>query len=149
MLKPIFCLLLSLSSLAAMADSAKDQQVTELSQKAIKLIKGQGIESACKQFADPSAGFIRGELFVYVHDIHAKMICHAVNPRLNGKDMIDLKDVDGKYFNREMLKIATAGEGHGWINYQFVNPVSKKIQPKTSYIERIDGYIVGVGYFKD
>jgi len=148
MLKPIFCVLIATASVIASAESSKEQQAKDLAKKAVIVVKKEGIDAACKKFVDPAGGFIQGELFVYVHDIRAKMICHAANPRLNGKDMIEMKDTDGKYFNKEMVKIATS-TGNGWVNYQFVNPVTKKIQPKSSYVERVDDYIVGVGYFKE
>jgi hypothetical protein len=39
-------------------------------------------------------------------------------------------------------------KGSGWVNYSWTNPVTKKVGPKTTYIQVVDGYWVGCGYFK-
>jgi cytochrome c len=36
----------------------------------------------------------------------------------------------------------------GWQDYKFTNPVSKKLENKRAYIEKIDNYIVGCGIYK-
>lgn len=131
----------------AQAQTPSDEEVVKLVKKAIVQIKQGSIESSCKQFADPQGGFINGELYVYVHDMNAKMICHATNARLNGKDMIDMRDVDGVYFNKAMVDLAK-GKGSGWVHYKFLNPATKTIMPKSSYVERVDDFIVGAGVYR-
>ena len=47
-----------------------------------------------------------------------------------GKDLIDLKDVDGKEFVRERVALGKSKPSF-WQDYKFTNPVSKKIEPKS------------------
>ncbi|MGH6874074.1 MAG: cache domain-containing protein, partial [Aestuariivirgaceae bacterium] len=62
-----------------------------------------------------------------------------------GKDSRLLQDSDGKFYGVEILERATA-EG-AWVNYKRFNPASGKIQPKISWVRRIDGYVIGCGYY--
>lgn len=129
------------------AQGATEEDVKALVKKAVAQVKKSGVEGACKDFANPSGGFINGDLYVYVHDMQAKMICHATNAKLNGKDLLEMLDADGKPFNKEMVSIAST-KGSGWVSYKFLNPVSKKIEPKVSYVEREGDVIVGAGMYK-
>ena len=54
-----------------------------------------------------------------------------------GKNLIDLKDVDGKAFVKERVDLAQS-KGTFWQDYKFTNPVSKKIEPKQMYCEKLD-----------
>jgi signal transduction histidine kinase len=134
------------AGLVVLAQGPSEDQVKGLVKKASAHVKQAGIEKACKDFADPNGGYIRGEIYVYVHDMQARMICHATNAKLNGKELIDLKDADGKAFNREMVEVVNKSGG-GWIRYKFVNPATKKIEPKMSYVEREGDVIVGAGIY--
>jgi len=144
------CALLVLSWAAAVhADSADD--AVALVKKAKAHLKKQGPEKACKDFADPAAGFQNGELYVVLQDVREagtlKIVCHAKNPRLNGKDLTELKDADGKQFNKEVISLVKE-KGQGWLDYRWVNPVSGKIEAKSSYIESQDGLVIVAGIYK-
>lgn len=139
-------LLVATSSVHAVT-SYKESAVA-LAQKAVAHAKKNGVETACKDFADPRGGFIQGELYVFVQDMQAKMICHATNAKLNGKDLSSLKDVDGKFFSKDMATLAKT-KGNGWVEYQWVNPVTKVIEPKASYVEKVDDNTwLGVGIYR-
>jgi cytochrome c len=44
----------------------------------------------------------------------------------------------------EMMKT----KDRGWQDFKFTNPLSKKIEPKTAYIERVGDVIVLCGAYK-
>jgi len=71
------------------------------------------------------------------------MVAHGTNPGLIGKSMLDLKDVDGKPFNRDIQAIKDTG----WVEFKWQNPLTKAIEPKTMYEVRVGEYIVGVGAY--
>ncbi|GGC97734.1 cache domain-containing protein [Undibacterium terreum] len=151
-MKKIFALSLSALSLAASvaahAEPASKDAAVALVDKAVANVKKKGVEAACKDFADPSGGYIQGELYVFVQDTQAKMICHATNAKMNGKDLSQLKDADGKQFAKAMSDLAVA-KGTGWVDYQWVNPVTKELEPKSSYIKRVnDTVLLGVGIYR-
>ena len=62
-------------------------------------------------------------------------------------NLIDLKDVDGKPFVKERVELAQS-KGTFWQDYKFTNPVSKKIEPKQMYCEKLDDTVVCGGIYK-
>ncbi|RFP17779.1 hypothetical protein D0T25_13605 [Duganella sp. BJB488] len=134
-------------ALPALAQNAARTAATELAEKAVAAIQKVGVEQACKQFADPKAGYIQGDVYVVVQDMQCKMVCHPLLPKMNGKDMTELKDSNGKYFTQEMKKIAQSGKP-GWVDYVWPNPTSKALEPKSAFIQRVDEkYMVSVGIY--
>lgn len=136
-----------LAGISAAAHATPESDAQDLVKRAGAYIKANGLEKACADFADPAKGFRTNESYVYIHDIRAKMLCNPGSPRTVGKEMIDVKDMDGKYFNKEMVKLATT-KGSGWVEYKWTNPATQKMQDKKSYIERQDDLIIGSGFYK-
>lgn len=138
--------LLAAGAVAQAQNASKDDAVA-LAKRAVAHVKKDGVDAACKDFADPRRGFMQGELYVFVQDMRSKMVCHGVNKRINGKDLSELKDADGKLFSRAMTELAKT-KGAGWVDYRWVNPNTLQIEPKTSYIEKVDDTLwLGVGIY--
>ncbi|MBN2810223.1 MAG: cache domain-containing protein [Deltaproteobacteria bacterium] len=77
-----------------------------------------------------------------------RCILHPIKPELEGRDLIDLKDADGKYFIREFAEIA-AGKGEGFTSYKWPNPASGKVEEKLTsvfYFAPCD-WIIGTGFY--
>lgn len=74
-------------------------------------------------------------------------VAHGARPALIGKNLITLKDQDGKSLVREMRDIAK-DQGKGWFDYKWPNPLSSKIEDKASYVEKMGDYWVGVGVYR-
>jgi cytochrome c len=82
--------------------------------------------------------------FIYTLD-GTDCVAHGANPALVGKDLIDLKDQDGKYLIRELSVMAK--KGGGWVDYKWPNPITKLIEAKSAYVDRMGNYFVGVGVY--
>jgi cytochrome c len=115
--------------------------------KAVAYLKANGQEKALAEFSDLKGKFVDGDLYVFVYDMTGKCIAHGGNPKMVGKDLIDMKDADGKSFVKERIEIAK-GKGKGWQNYKWSNPTTKAIEDKTAYIEKVDDVIIGCGAYK-
>ncbi|MEB0140801.1 MULTISPECIES: cache domain-containing protein [unclassified Undibacterium] len=143
----ITCLLLA-PTLSVHAQTANKFDAITLVDKAVANIEKKGVEEACKDFADTKGGYILGDLYVFVQDAQVMMVCHATTPRMNGKDMSLLKDANGKRFSQEMRDVAQSKKS-GWVDYVWVNPVTKALEEKTSYVRLASGqYTVGAGIYK-
>jgi hypothetical protein len=59
----------------------------------------------------------------------------------------DCADKAGKFLIREMMALVK-GQGSGWIKYRRSDPLTKKIEEKSSYIEKMGGCFVGAGIFE-
>ncbi|WP_317203877.1 cache domain-containing protein [Janthinobacterium sp.] len=133
---------------AAQAQNAGKDDAVALVRKAVAHLKKDGVEAACRDFADPRGGFRQGDLYVFVQDMHSTMVCHAANKRINGKDLSALKDADGKLFSAAMTELAKT-KGAGWVDYRWVNPSTQVIEPKTSYVEKVNDTLwLGVGIYR-
>ena len=60
--------------------------------------------------------------------------------------MIDVKDPDGKLFIKERGELARQ-QSSFWQNYKFMNPATKKIEPKEMYCERLNETAVCGGVY--
>ena len=90
--------------------------------------------------------YVKEDLYLTVYDMNGKCVAHGSNPKQAGKDLIELKDPDGKAFVKERVEIAKT-KGSGWQDYKFSNPVEKKIEAKTAYLEKSGEYIFSCGAY--
>ena len=110
--------------------------------------KKDGPEATFKAVSDKSTKeYHDRDLYPFIYDMAGKCVAHGARPALIGKTLIDLKDQDGKYLIREMIEISK-GPGSGWVDYKWPNPITNKIEDKSSYIEKMGNYFVGVGIYK-
>jgi cytochrome c len=115
--------------------------------KAVQLIKTEGKEKAFLEINNPKGKFVDRDLYIFVYDTSGKCVSHGFNQKMIGKDLVEMKDPDGKYFVKERIEIAKT-KGKGWQDYKFTDPITKKLEPKSAYIEKIDDLIVGCGIYK-
>lgn len=105
-------------------------------------------EEAIAHFNDVNGGFIEDDLYVFVVGLNDKiMYAHGATPRLIGRNVEDLRDVDGKPIVRQMIDIVKA-KGSGKLQYTWANPVTNRKERKTTYLQRVDRYLVAVGHYE-
>lgn len=136
-------------SMAAVAsgDQGTAAEATALVKKAIAFIKTNGREKAFAEFSNPNGQFKDRDLYITLVDLDGKMLAHGANAKLIGKSLIDLKDADGKYFVKEYIELVKA-KGSGWSDFKWPNPVTKAVQQKSLYVEKLDDLVVGAGIYK-
>ena len=108
-------------------------------------------EEAQKQAAERIASIrYDGTNYLWINDINSKMVMHPIKPEMNGKELGDLKDPNGKLFFAEMVKVCKE-KGKGFVNYGWPRPGSNTAIPKTSYVELYQpwGWIIGTGIYVD
>ena len=132
---------------AAVADGASKDEAVAMVKKAVATIKGEGPEKAYPEFTNKDAKFIDRDLYVVVYQLDGKVLAHGSNEKFVGKDMSDAQDVDGKLYVKERVELA-GKQPSFWQDYKFVNPVSKKVEPKQMYCEKLDNTAVCAGIYK-
>jgi cytochrome c len=137
-----------IGSVAFAADKGTTQEATALVKKAGAYLKANGAEKSYAVFNNPKGEFVDRDLYVYVLDASGLMLAHGANMKLVGKNLIDLKDADGKHFVKAALE-AAASKGSGWVDYKWPNPVTKAIEQKTTYLEKVGDVIVLCGAYKN
>jgi len=105
-------------------------------------------QEALTAFNTPSGRFSHYDLYVFVVGINdGKYYAMGANPGLVGLDVKDMKDAAGKPIIQDMIAIVKEKKGAGEYEYVWRNPANNKVEPKHSYIERVNDYLVGVGYY--
>jgi cytochrome c len=139
---------LALSTAAWAQPKATKPEAEALVAKAVAHVKSQGAEKAYADFTTGSA-FKDRELYVIVYDLTGKNLAHGANAKLVGKDLIGLKDPDGKLLNKMLVELAR-DKGKGWSEeFKFRNPVSNELQRRIVYVERVGDTFIGAGVFLD
>jgi cytochrome c len=129
------------------AEWATRDEAQVMVKKAVAYIKVEGPEKAYQTFTKKAPDFIDRDLYVVVYGFDGKVLAHGANDKLVGKDMIEATDVDGKPFVKERVDLARKNASF-WQDYKFVNPVSKKIEPKQMYCEALNETAVCGGVYK-
>ena len=134
---------------AAHASSgATKEEAVSMVKKGIAFIKAHGIDKGYAEVSNKGGSFIDRDLYLVVYGLDGKCLAHGANPKQIGKELIDLTDVDGKYFVKERVELTRAKPTGFWQDYKFTNPVSKKIEPKTMYCEKLGETAVCGGVYK-
>ncbi len=114
--------------------------------KAVAFIGANGPDKAYAEFTGKAAGFVDRDLYVVVYGMDGKVRAHGANANLVGKDMMDATDVDGKFYVKERIALA-AKKADFWQDYKFVNPVTKKIEPKQMFCHPLPDSAVCAGIY--
>lgn len=124
-------------------------EAVAMTKRAVAMIKADGKDKAFAAISDPAnASFHDRDLYIYVYDMNGVTLAHGNNPKMVGKNLIDLKDNEGKAVIRALIATAGSKEGRGWVDFKWPNPTTKVVEQKSGYIEKIDNMIVGSGIYK-
>lgn len=80
----------------------------------------------------------------FVIDFETKKIVSHPNPDLIGQDSFAL--INSSESPESILESLENNEGH-WVYYEFTNPATGNIEPKTSWFKLHDGLIFGSGFY--
>lgn len=140
--------LISISGFAA--ERATPADAVALVQKGVAYVKANGKEKAFAAFNDPNGSFVKGELYLFAFSTNGDGInlAHGQNPKMIGKPLIGMKDNDGVEVIREANKIANSPAGKGWLNYNWPNSVTGKVEAKKSYVERVGDIWIACGVYQ-
>ncbi len=146
----MMALLLAAVGSAFAGDKGTADEAKAMVERAIAHIKAVGGPQAYKDFMEDAKWRDR-DLYVIVGefggDRKGKLLAHGANPKMVGLEFAGIKDADGK----EIMLAQTADEkGKGWVDYRWTNPVTKKVDTKSTYVERIPNLsaYVAVGIYK-
>lgn len=140
---------------ASAADSKAD--CVNMVKKAADFLAANGKDKTLAEINNSKGMFAHGEIYLFASDYvpnwdsnkdRTITLAHGANPKLVGKDMTDLKDADGLPFVKKMAEIASSKAGEGWTDYKWPNPVTKAIEPKTTFTKRVEPLVINCGVYK-
>lgn len=127
---------------------ATDKEAVAMVKKGVAFIKANGKDKGYAAISErENKDFHDRDLYLAVHKLDGTCVAHGTNQKMVGKNFLDIRDIDGKEYIKERVAFGKAKESF-WTDYKFNNPVSKKIEPKTAYCERVEDTVVCGGIYK-
>lgn len=126
-------------------EHATRDEAVAMVKKGVAFWKENGDE---KTFAAVTARkFADRDLYLVVYGLDGVVKAHGANEKMVGRNLMEFKDIDGKAFVRERVELAQK-EPSFWQDYKFTDPLTKKIEAKQSYCERIGQSVMCGGIYK-
>ena len=88
--------------------------------------------------------------YFWINDLEPRMVMHPYKPELNGKDLSENKDPNGKHLFVEFVRVCKEN-GEGFVDYMWPKPGMDEPQPKLSFVKLFPewGWVVGTGIYID
>jgi cytochrome c len=123
------------------------EQARSFLDKAVAEIGRVGAADAFAAFNNRKGAFVRDDLYVFAIGLDdAKFYAMGATPGLVGAGVRDLRDAAGKPIIQDMIALVRE-KGSGEYEYVWRNPANNKVEAKRSFVQRVDSYLVGVGYY--
>ncbi len=151
-------LVFSLGNMAPIAfatEKSTEQEAIALLKRAQDYIKTNGIDKSIVEFNKLDSPFNsksdinpKGDLYLYSVDAKGYQAIHGKNPKIVGKVMLEMRDSDGVYIIKELAQCVAKGNIR--VSYRWPNPVTKNLEAKIGYAEKIPGqdFCLGTGWYK-
>jgi signal transduction histidine kinase len=138
--------MLLVTAAAPAAAQGTAAEAATLVKKAVAFAKSHGNDRLLAEVGNRNGQFVDHDLYISVWDTQAKLLAHGADPTLVGKNISNLKDVDGKPFIKEIVSKAE-NLGTGWVDYKWASPTTKEVMPKRAYFEILGDIIISAGYY--
>jgi cytochrome c len=119
---------------AQAAEFATKPEAEAMVKKAVAYAKANPRDKLYTEINRKDGPFTDRDLYVVAYSKDGVVLAHGANPKMLGKNLMEIKDVDGKAFVKERVEMARSKPSF-WQEYKFTNPVSGKIEPKAMYCE--------------
>ncbi|HNR07331.1 MAG TPA: cache domain-containing protein [Saprospiraceae bacterium] len=123
--------------------------VEDVVDRAAKLIAKQG-KQAFPQLRDKTGPFVFMDTYVFVHDLQGTELVNAAQPSLEGRNLLDLKDLSGKEVMKEQLEAVRNAES-AWLDCYWFKPGDNLPALKKTYLRKVrfgpETYVVGSGLY--
>lgn len=115
--------------------------------RAVELIRQQGLAVALPTLHDPNGPFIDRDLYLFAISRDGIYRVSGSDPGLVGQPLAPIATKDGDLLSAAAWRIGSAGGG--WVEYQISNPLTLEMEDKASYIRLADdNLVVGCGVYK-
>lgn len=123
--------------------------VVDAVKDAVGQIEKNGRE-AFRLFHDPTGPFIAKDAYIFVFDPNGVDLVNPGFPNLEGRNLMELKDTQGKQLIREMFKVVQTS-GSGWVDYMWPKPGESVSTQKSAYVSKAEmgdqWVLVGCGVY--
>ena len=138
-----------LVSEAQAQESGTREEAKAMVLAAVEYVEKVGAEQAFKDFTDKAnKNWQKNDLYVFAYTMDGVNVAHGANAKLIGKNLIEMRDPEGKLLIKELRD--TAARGGGWVEYEWPHPQTKKVESKVSYVKMMISFrgFIGVGVYR-
>jgi methyl-accepting chemotaxis protein len=151
--------------LIPMIESSAMQEKKDITRISVELAIGV-LESRAKQVKDGALTIeaaqaqakedirimrYNGVEYYWIQDKQPVTLMHPIRPDLEGKNLSQTKDPNGKFLFVEFVKAVNGDSKSGFVDYLWPKPGKDAPQPKVSFVKEFSewGWIVGNGVYVD
>ncbi len=117
-----------------------------LVKKATALFRIAGMDVLQRITTDAEKQFSDRDMYVFAFDRQGQYRAFAGNESKLEVNLLKVPGLDGRKLVDDAFALPDKG---GWVDYSIENPVTKRVEWKSSYIERIsDDVVIGCGVYK-
>lgn len=92
--------------------------------------------------------YYRDDLYVLAVDLKTeRLVAHGHNKRLINSDFNTLRSSDTQLLGSQILTLLKENN-ESEVSYAWRNPITSKVENKTSYVTKVGDYLVAVGYYR-
>ncbi|MQA19599.1 cache domain-containing protein [Rugamonas rivuli] len=144
------CVMMVAALCAGAAEKGTADEAVAMVKKASEFLKKNGKEKAFAEFNNPKGQFISKDLYIFAFGANGDGVelANGANIKLVGKNVLEMKDADGKFLIKDILALGMSKEGKGWVDYKWPNPSTGTVDGKRTYVERVDDVVIGCGIYK-
>ena len=125
--------------------------VEDVVNRAADVIAAEG-KAGFPKLRDNRGPFLFMDTYVFVYTTDGFEVVNPGQPSMEGTNIIDLKDVNGKEISRQLIAEAMEN-GSGWVDYYWYKPGDNTPTRKLTFVRKVqvgqDTYIVGSGYYTE
>jgi cytochrome c len=120
--------------------------------EACALVAKEG-PAAFPKFKGKDSPFLYEGTYIWIHGLKdSVMLMHPIKNKMEGTQLVGLKDKNGKRFFVTMNDVAESA-GKGWVEYMWPTPGTNEVVRKVSYIKKCTmsdatEVVVGSGFYK-
>jgi len=141
----ILALLTTSGPVGAVSEFGTREEAIAMVRRVQEMFKKLGPEGTFQAIKRKAPGTVDRDLYAYIVDQNGVVMANGVIPTMTtGTNLWNFRDQNGKYFMREQVAVCKSGQG-AWVDFRWLNPVTQQIGDKSSYIDRVGDYCVGVG----
>jgi signal transduction histidine kinase len=125
--------------------------IEDIVNRAASMVADRGKE-AFGQLRDKTGPFVFMDTYVFIDSPDGTELMNAGFPSLEGKNLIDLKDLTGKAVVRDEIDAAMK-DGSAWVDLYWYKPGQNTAARKQTFVRKVqsgpDTYIVGAGVYME
>ena len=135
----VTAMVFGLSGAGIGASKATREECQTKTKEAAQLVADKGLEAALETIGQSDGPFVWKDTYVFVVNMdQSTVMAHPIKPKLVGKKLAGIKDINGKMFFVEFINVGKT-DGSGWISYMWPKPGEKKPSSKHTYVYRVPG----------